>query len=106
MFERIKKGLNNKKNINSLLIAILCMAGLISFIININNIIPIIVVVVFIVAEIVNYNDFLKKIKSKEINIKNNLISFILLIAVLIFFVITIANKGMKETVMQRLFYF
>lgn len=103
-FSKIKNELKEKKNINSLLIAILCMAGLISFIIGKDNIIPIIEMIVLIIGEIVNYKETLQEIKQKKN--KKYLTGIIFWGITILTFLISIIRLGFKETIIIRMLYF
>ena len=103
-FSKIKNEMKEKKNINSLLIAILCMVGLISFIIGKDNIIPIIEIIVLIIAEIVNYKETLQEIKQKKN--KKYLTGIIFLGITILTFLVSIIRLGFKETIIIRMLYF
>ena len=72
-----------KENINSFLIAILVMSGLISFITNIENIIPIILITVFLTIEIINWKDTFEMIKNKNRMFPNTLLIACTIIVIL-----------------------
>ena len=93
-----------KEDVNSFLIAVLLMAGLISFIINIKNIIPIIILTVLVIIEITNYKETIQKIKKKEALIPNTVIIFFLLIAIL--YVFSFITHGIKYVIVDRCLHF
>ena len=102
--ERVKEIITPKENINSMLIGILCVTGLISFITGINNIIPIIIIMVLAIIEIVNYKETLAKLKKRELLMPNGFLIFILFINIL--YLMSYLRNGVKYTTIDRLFHF
>lgn len=95
---------NNTELINSILIAILCMTGMISFVVKINNIIPTIIFLVFIIMEAINYKTLKKDIKEK--NIKASIPAIIFLLIIIFEFIVSIINKGIRRSIVIRFEYF
>lgn len=102
--KKVAKKVFTKENINSMLIAILCMSGLISFVLGINNIIPILLLLVFTVIEVVNYKETISKIKNKDIKI--NVCSLIFIVLIILVYLVSFITKGFRETIIERLLYF
>jgi len=93
-----------KENINSFLIAILVMSGLISFITNIENIIPIILITVFLTIEIINWKDTFEMIKNKKRMFPNTLLIACTIIVIL--YIASLCQNGIKFTILDRLYHF
>ncbi len=102
--EKIKEIVSDKENVNSFLIALLIMSGLISFIINLNNIIPFIILTTAIIIEIVNYKDTRQRLKSGKFRIQDIFIVFFTI--TMIVFTISIINNGLRQTIIDRFVYF
>lgn len=96
--------IKNKEKINSFLIAILCMSGLISFLLKIENIIPCIIIMVFLSIEIINSKETIKRIKTRNIKFPKTYIIYI--IFVLIIFIVSIINNGLRKTIIERFMFF
>lgn len=100
----ISNFLKDKEKVNSFIIALLCMSGLISFIIKIENIIPCIIITGFLCIEIINAKETIKRIKDKSIKFPKSYVIFIII--VLCVFIVSIINNGLRKTIIERLMCF